>query len=433
MSVSSRLEPLFDAIGQRDIYIILATVAGIYLVFSVILLGRTPSSAIGALETVTFFMLVYAITALALNLHWGYAGLFNIGVAGFMAVGVYTMTMLTRAPDADPAGFGLPLWVGVIVGMAASAVVGLLAALPALRLKADYLAIVTLGLSEIIRYVTLSSAVDDWLQSNTARFVTGETGVGTNGGSGLSIEVAPSVLVDYLYYTGGDSSAGTTFLGDIVFGFGDTVGLRDPLLVDITYLGVLVVALALFYALLFRIGNSPFGRVLKAIREDELVAKSLGKDTNLFKVKVFMVGCALMGLAGMLWHGSQSFVSPTSFRPVLTFYVFIAVIIGGSGSNTGSVVGGFLFASLLFEAPRRIGGTISNANLVQSTPNSFAEAVAGPLEFLAYTADNIGAIQFIILGVVLVAIIRYRPDGVLGHRTESAAAVDLSNRGENDE
>jgi len=141
-----------------------------------------------------------------------------------------------------------------------------------------------------------------------------------------------------------------------------------------------------------------------------------------------MLGCALMGLAGILWQGSQDFVSPTSFLPIVTFYVFVAVIIGGSGSNTGSVIGGFLFASLLFEAPRRVGGRLRDTIPLADTPNTFAEAITGPLDFAAYLTANVGSVQFILLGVVLVLIIQRRPDGVLGHRSEPAAAVDLTER-----
>ncbi len=426
-------ESILTAVQERDIYMVLATALLIYLLFSVVLFGRTFGSALGALEGVTFFMLVYAITALALNLQWGYAGLFNIGVAGFMAVGVYTMAIATRAPDASPAGLGLPIWAGVLAGMLMAALVGLLAALPALRLRADYLAIVTLGLSEIIRYTLLSTAVDDWLQANTAWLVAlfggdGEAGVGTNGGSGLSITTGPEDVLDWLFYVGGDPTRGENAFGAAVFELGRQLGLRTTLVADIAYLFVLATALAVIYLFLYRVGNSPFGRVLKAIREDELVANSVGKNTDLFKIKVFMLGCALMGLAGILWQGSQDFVSPTSFLPIVTFYVFVAVIIGGSGSNTGSVIGGFLFASLLFEAPRRVGGRLRDTIPVADTPNTFAEAVTGPLEFAAYLTANVGSIQFILLGVVLVLIIQKRPDGVLGHRSEPAAAVDLTGR-----
>jgi len=143
-----------------------------------------------------------------------------------------------------------------------------------------------------------------------------------------------------------------------------------------------------------------------------------------------MLGCALMGLAGILWQGSQGYVAPNSFRPIVTFYVFIAVIVGGSGSNTGSLVGSVLFVGLLFEGPRRVGDVVDTRLDLGSPPGTFAGALgelfaADPLPMLAYVIDNIPAFQFILLGVVLVFIMQRRPEGVLGRRAETAAAVSL--------
>jgi len=152
---------------------------------------------------------------------------------------------------------------------------------------------------------------------------------------------------------------------------------------------------------------------------------------------VFMLGCALMGLGGILWQGSQGTVTPDSFRPIVTFYVFIALIIGGSGSNTGSVVGAILFVGLLFEAPRRVGSIIEAWMNLSSAPNTFHDALGSLASldvggFVAYFIDNLGPLQFVILGLVLVVIVQRRPEGMLGHRTEVAAAIDLE-RGEIDE
>jgi len=230
-----------------------------------------------------------------------------------------------------------------------------------------------------------------------------------------------------------DGQAGTpTPFGELVFGtFGDGgLGIAHPILIGWGYIAVLAVVLVGYYLLLERLGRSPFGRVLKAIREDEVVADSLGKNVNLVKIKVFVIGCALLGLAGILWFGSQGNVSPTpQFMPLLTFYVFIAVIIGGSGSNTGSVIGGLVFAAALFEGPRRVGGTVRGLIDAQ-TPPSFADALVSldPITLLAYATENIAPLQFVFLGLVLVFIIRRRPDGILGDRIETAAAVDLSER-----
>jgi branched-chain amino acid transport system permease protein len=121
--------------------------------------------------------------------------------------------------------------------------------------------------------------------------------------------------------------------------------------------------------------------VLKAIREDEQVAESLGKDTRVFKLKVFVIGCALMGLGGILWEGSKGFTSPTTTTvlPLQTFFICIALSIGGAGSNTGSVLGGALFAGLLFQGPltvMQILGSALNLDGTQVAPN-FADALGG--------------------------------------------------------
>jgi ABC-type branched-subunit amino acid transport system permease subunit len=424
--MSSATERVAARLPDNDAVLILGVLFGLYVGFTVLgmALGLDVAGLASTLQRITFFAAVYALLALALNLQWGYAGLLNIGVAGFMAVGVYTMAMLTApvSPEAGGVpGLGLPLWAGVIGGMAAAALVGALAALPALRLKADYLAIVTLGLSEIIR-----------LTYNSTTFQTFSI-AGLEMGTGASQGIqTPTNPVMALYYTTPSSPAsGTTALGESVFGFFGTLGLGEPVVVDWTYTIVLVVFVGLFYLLLTRVGNSPFGRVLKAIREDELVANSLGKNTNRFKIKTFMLGCALMGLGGILWQGSQALVNPALFLPIITFYIFIALIIGGSGSNTGSVIGGALFAGLLFEGPTFVRRLVQQTVDLGGAPNTFTDAVGaldsfdfGPL--LAYTLADIASLRFVLVGVVLVYLVQNRPDGLLGHRTETAAAVSLA-------
>ena len=421
---------VLDAARESDLGLVVGTLLLVYAAATVLTFTDGLNSVVGLLETLTFLGLVYALTALALNLQWGYTGLFNIGVAGFMAVGVYTMGMVVRSPDPafGPPGLGLPLPVGIVAGMGMAALLGAVAALPALRLKADYLAIVTLGLSEIVRLSLQSSAFDNFLRDTV--------GAGTGGGRGMGM---PDNPVRDLFLVDGQAGTPTAF-GDLVFGvFGNEgLGISHPILIGWGYIAVLAAFLVAFYLILERLGRSPFGRTMKAIREDELVANSLGKDVNLVKIKVFVIGCALMGLAGILWFGSQGNVSPTpQFRPLLTFYVFIAVIIGGSGSNTGSVLGGIVFAAVLFEGPRRVGGIVRGL-IDARTPASFADAVASldPVAFLAYATDNVAPLQFVFLGLVLVFIIRRRPEGILGDRIETAAAVDLSERptgGETDE
>jgi len=452
MSAADALADRFERFEETprwllDVGLIAATMGGIYLLFTIFTFVGPSQGTFGAvvsnLQTITFWTALYAMMVLALNLHWGYTGLFNIGVAGFMAVGVYTFAALTVPATGSPPGLGLPLWVGIIGGMLAAALVGAVTALPALRLRADYLAIVTVALSEIIRLTLLSTKFESFtLFANLDVRVGGfeilpDIALGTGAGRGMNIPVNPSIPVKGIFYTNPSNPAAgqRTAIGEAVLGAFGAAGVRETVVVSLAYTLLLILVVALFYWLLVRVGNSPFGRVLKAIREDELVANSLGKDTRMFKMKVFMLGCALMGLGGILWETQRGFTDPTSttFRPIQTFYIFVALIIGGAGSNTGSVLGGALFASLLFQGPVFVSRTISHLLNLGDTPGSFVAAV-GPFvdlevtPFLAYAAGNIEELRFVLLGVVLIYLMQNRPDGLLGHRKEVAASVDLIDR-----
>ena len=407
--------------GVNDALLLLGAMVALWALFTLLAmyLGYDTGGVLGTVEDMTFLVAVYALVVLALNLQWGYAGLFNIGVAGFMAVGAYSVGILSGSPEATPAGLGLPLPVGILGAMVISALVGLVAAFPALRLRADYLAIATVAMSEIIRFTLLARPFRD------------VTGAG--GGFGNF----PSNPARVLYYQSpGDVGSEPNALGTAMFDLFASFGVNRPnLVVDITYTLLLLVVVGLVYVLSRRIGNSPFGRVLKAIREDELVAESLGKDTRLFKIKIFMVGCALMGLGGALWQGigNQSVNPGSNFLPVLTFYIFIALIIGGSGSNTGSVLGGAVFAALLYLLPTYITNVVGTLNLTLPRPPTVVDAVtpllsADPLPLVGFLVSNIDNLRFVIIGVLLVWLMQNRPDGLLGHRKEEAASVDLMRR-----
>ncbi|MDZ7745767.1 MAG: branched-chain amino acid ABC transporter permease [Halobacteriales archaeon] len=414
-----------------DIGYIAATMLLLYVVFLAlaVLQGYPVTGIVSSLQRVTFLVAVYGLAVLALNLHWGYAGLFNIGVAGFMAVGVYTSIMLTAPVSASPPGLGLPLPVGILGGMLASALVGLVAGLPALRLRSDYLAIMTVAVSEIIRFTYTSNTF--------SQFTGGASGFGSippGPVRGLLLQDASSIISE------------PTALGAAAFQFMETFQLGRPETLNIFSTLLIVLVLVVVYVFLVRAVNSPYGRVLKSIREDEVAAKSLGKNTGRFKLKTFMLGCALMGLAGIMWYGAigQSSVYPNTFKPELTFYIFIALIIGGAGSNTGSVLGGALFAGLLFEAPPRVATILTDTLGVTETPDTIIGAL-GPLAsgqltpLFGFLLDSMSQLRFIFVGVLLIYLIQRRPEGLLGHRSETAAATNLSarpsqsNGGENDE
>jgi len=411
-----------------DAGLVVAVLLGLYLVYvlSGEIIGFELRGQLNSIATLTFYVAVFAMLALALNLHWGYTGLFNIGVVGFMAVGIYVLALVSK-PVYEPGGaaqvggLGLPLIVGVVAGMAAAALLGLVIALPALRLRADYLAIVTIAMSEIVRFTFLSSTFQEFQLFGKR--------VGFGGGSGLILDYRDPLAALF-----GAVGLWDPYLG--VVAATEAVVPRNPKpVVDGLVWGVLLlVVVAGYFWLLKRTGESPFGRVLKAIREDEMVANSLGKDTNGFKIKSFMLGCALMGLAGILWYVGQGAVTPNTFRPRITFFVWIALIIGGAGSNTGSILGGALFAGLLYQGPRYLKSVIEELFPGAAAPNSFGPAVSplisggDPLPFVWYTLDNVRQLQLVIMGLVLIWLMHNRPDGLLGHRKESAASIDLMTR-----
>ncbi|WP_345779796.1 branched-chain amino acid ABC transporter permease [Halosolutus halophilus] len=421
---------------------LLALLLGIYALYLIggLIIGFPFRGLMNQLGQLTFWIAVFGMAALALNLQWGYTGLFNIGIVAFMATGVYVTAILSKpvygsgTSAAEVGGLGLPLWIGILGGMLAAALLGLIAALPALRLRADYLAIVTIALSEIVRFSLLSDTLSGGDPEND---IAGYR-IGLGGGDGIILDYgdplerfisALSWPLDLVLGTD-DVLWEEVYLGVIV----DSIGLvispnPKPVVDNFVYAALLLVIMGGFYALLVRTGNSPFGRVLKAIREDEDVTNALGKNTNRFKIKSFMVGCALMGLVGILWFGTQGSVTPNTFRPRITFYVWIALIIGGSGSNTGSVLGGAIFAAFLYQGPRYFKNIVESALGDPSAPSSFGPAVGqfpDVVPFLLYTLDSLRQLQLVIMGLVLIWLMHNRTEGVLGHRKEIAASVPLS-------
>lgn len=420
--------------GQRDLLYIAGLVAVTYILFFLLgaIGGLRLNEIVGELQSITFFAAAFAVITLALNLHWGYTGMFNIGVAGFMAIGVYVMAIATAPVDGDPAGLGLPIYIGVIAGMLAAGLAGALLAIPTLNVRADYFAIITLGFAEIVRL----SIESDTLRS----FEVGGTTYGTGGSSGISY-AAPNSVVDWIYNIELNLLITEIPLGsqiqDTLYSAVELIGISTTMIDRLIYAFIVLLFALLIYLILRRIAYSPLGRVLKAIREDEIVAKSLGKDTSRTKVKIFALGSALMGLGGILWIGRGSFISPDSFMPIVTFYLFVALVIGGSGSNTGSVVGAFVFAAFLWQGPRYLR-TIVQTNVDTDAPATIYGAIlelgsADIIPLLSYFAESLNELRWIVLGLVLILLMIYRPEGIFGDRKEIAAATDLSQRQRGDD
>jgi branched-chain amino acid transport system permease protein len=429
MSETDTTDPgLLTRVWDQDAVKLLALVLGSYALYIIggQILGYGMRQQLNSLATLSFYIAVFAMLALALNLHWGYTGLFNIGVIGFMGIGIYTTAVLSKGvATTEPAagstgGFGLPLWLGITGGVIAAALFGGLVALPALRLRADYFAIVTVGISETVRFMFLETS-----------FQTVEIGgywTGLGGGSGLLLDFDPTdQLLEFFGLL--------DWYIDFVNEFGEQLGIGSnpkPVFDSLLYGLILLVFLIGFYKLLRRTGNSPYGRVLSAIREDEEATKSLGKNTNRFKIKAFMLGCALMGLGGIFFYAEQGAIAPNAFRPRLTFFVWIALIIGGAGSNTGSVAGGAIFAAFLFQGPRFFKNVVEETFEVDPA-STFGQAVSpltngDPIPLLAFTIDNLNQLQLVIMGLVLIYLMHNRPEGVFGHRKEPASPIPIQSR-----
>jgi branched-chain amino acid transport system permease protein len=301
----------------------------------------------------------------------------------------------------------------------AAGVFGLLVGLPALRLRADYLAITTIAMSEIARFSFLSGELQ--------QFTLFGNRVGLGGGSGLILDYTDPL--QYLFETLGLWDA---YLGVVEATEAIVPQNPKPVVDGLVYGALLLAVVVGFYVLLRRVGESPFGRVLKAISEDEEVANALGKDTNRFKLISFVLGCSLMGLAGILWLVGQGAVTPNFFRPRITFFVWVALIIGGAGSNTGSIVGGATFAAVLFQGPLYLQNVVETAlGDVGTAPGGFGPAVAplaqaDPVPFLLYTINSVQQLQLVAMGVVLIWLMQNRPEGLLGHRKEMAASIPLA-------
>lgn len=256
---------------------------------------------------------IYAIFALALNVQWGYTGVFNFGVAAFFLVGAYSAAIFTKSP-ADTeyvtyiGGFGdflsppvldshewLPFLVATAVAGVMSGLLALLLSIPTLRLREDYLAIATIGVAELLRRVAIQ---EEWLVN------------GTGGLIGV-----PRPFHDYF----------------------------DPSDYKFAYLGIVVVALLLVFIAVERVIRSPWGRVLRALKEDELATAASGKNVFAFKMQGFVLGAVIMGVGGAVFVYSRGAVGPTTFEHFFATFLFWAMLIaGGSGNNRGAVAGAFL-------------------------------------------------------------------------------------------
>ncbi len=305
---------------------------------------------------------VFALAAVGLNVHFGYTGLLNFGHIAFLLVGGYGTAIVVDA--------GGPLLLGILVGMIAAALLALLIGIPTLRLRTDYLAIVTIAIGEILRLLFRSS----FLQPVTKGVF------GIQGFAKGFYEANP--------FADGN---GINLFGRSLF----TANATWVILITWTLVGLTTL---IVWALM----RSPWGRTIKSIREDEDAARSLGKNVFSFKMQALVLGGVIGSLAGVMRALDQQAVNPDSFVPLLTFFFYALLILGGAGTTMGPIVGSIIFWLL-------ISG--SEAILLEVVK-------AGWVSDSVLSSQDISAIRFILVGVFLVVLMTYRPQGIFGSREE---------------
>ena len=304
---------------------------------------------------------IYAVFALGLNIQWGYTGLFNIGIAGFFCIGAYTSAMVTTPmPTGVYAqyvhqifGLDLPFVFGLLGAALVCGIVALLIGIPTLRLGEDYLAIATLGIAETVRLIFNN---ETWLAN------------GPRGLMGL-----PQPLHN----------------------------LVEPRNYNYIYLPIIVLVMVIIYLLIERAIRSPWGRVLRAIREDEVSASMSGKDIFNFKMQSLVFGSMVMGIGGALYAHYTKSISPSVFTPLYgTFMIWVMLMAGGSGNNKGAILGAYV-----------IWGVWIGTQLLT--------------DYLPYTLKaRAPYIRFLVIGVILELILVYRPQGLLGEEKKVSTVLE---------
>jgi neutral amino acid transport system permease protein len=317
----------------------------------------------GGLQAALGYQAIFFILlAVGLNVHFGYTGLLNFGQAAFGLMGAFGIAV-------GVVKWGLPFWVGILLGMAAAVVLAVLLGIPTLRLRADYLAIVTIATAEILRLV---------FRSVWATPVTG----GTRGLSGFNagfVALAPwaeSRQYDIL---------GTRWSGAQLW---------------LALVGWIVVLLCTL--LVWSLMRSPWGRVVKAIREDEDAARSLGKNVYAYKMQSLVLGGVIGALGGTIYALGLGSVNPDQYQNANTFLAYTALILGGAARTWGPVVGGAILLFVIQFADSGLRALISNGIIPESL----------------LSPTDVAQLRFVLIGVGLMALLVFRPQGIFGDRRE---------------
>lgn len=320
------------------------------------ILTQTMTQAIGITA------IIYILAAIGLNVQFGYAGLLNFGQVMFVAAGSYAVGVIVLT-------FDLSLWLSILVAILVATILALLLGIPTLRLRADYLAIVTIAASELFRLTVRSIAFKDVLGGAQ----------GLNGKLGQQFHDTNPLPEDFqslpvLSWTRQD-------LWVVIVGW------------------LLVAAFTLLVWLLVR---SPWGRVVKGIREDEDAVVSLGKNVFVYKLQALILGGIIAAFGGIVWAVAKQSVQPDTFQPDFTFFAYTILLLGGAARVFGPIVGGIIFWFLLAGTGEFLGQAIQ----------------AGWIDFLQPT--DVGNIRFILMGAGLIALMVFRPQGIFGDRKELA-------------
>lgn len=308
--------------------------------------------------------LIYGLLAVGLNIQFGYTGLLNFGHVAFFAAGAFTSAIVTLPPPGSEAyiatgaryevGFGLPVPVGFLLAGVAAGLLALLVGATSVRLSSHYLAIATFAMAEIFRSLLVN---EDWL----TRGQFGITNV-PQPGKGTLLSVA-----EYPY----------------------------------AYLLLTAVLVALLLALTIRLTESPYGRALRAVRDDETAARVLGKPTVLLKLGAFVLGGVLAGFAGSIWTHWLGVVHVGQFVPIITFQVWLAVLMGGAGNHWGVLLGA-LVLMIIREGTRFLGD------------------VPGLDALTARNPSFLPSLRFVLIGLLLIFTVRFFPQGLLPERLRRA-------------
>lgn len=308
--------------------------------------------------------IVFALAAIGLNVHFGYTGLLNFGQAGFMSIAAFGLAVSVVTWD-------LPFWLGLIIAMLAAILLALVLGVPTLRLRADYLAIATIATSEILRLVF--GAVEF---------------KGTFGGSN------------------GLTGYAKTYQDLNPFNSGLDLGLVSFSRNDLWSITVGWTLVALSCLLVWALMRSPWGRVLRSIREDEDAVRSLGKNVFAYKMQALVLGGIFGGIAGVFHILKQASAVPSDFNTTFTFYAYAALLIGGAARVLGPVVGSMIFWFL-----------------IAGIGSFFSEATQGDNPVIPdwiMTQTQSSLVRLILLGVGLMLLMIFRPQGIFGDRREIA-------------